>query len=213
MYKQRYSALLKSKGVKYVTLFKNHGSAGGTSIIHTHTQLVAYNKVPKLVQDEIAAVKKNKIRLKSAKGEDDEKKKFDHKCAFCEIAKQESSSPRTVFQNSSFTVFCPYASRYNYEVWLFSKKHIKSIAMLNDSQLIELAEALHFILKGLKELNCGYDYFIHTSPKLPIDGELHFHIEICPRIATWAGFELSTEEVINTVTPEDAAEFYRNAQR
>ena len=38
---------------------------------------------------------------------------------------------------------------------------------------------------------------------------MHFHIEITPRVAEWAGFELSTGTIINTISPEDAAEFYR----
>ena len=42
------------------------------------------------------------------------------------------------------------------------------------------------------------------------DRDLHFHVEICPRLAKWAGFEFGSGIVINTMSPEDAAEFYRN---
>jgi galactose-1-phosphate uridylyltransferase len=49
--------------------------------------------------------------------------------------------------------------------------------------------------------------FLHQAPK----GEkLHMHFEITPRIQTWAGFEMSTSLVINEVSPEDAAKFYRS---
>jgi UDPglucose--hexose-1-phosphate uridylyltransferase len=33
----------------------------------------------------------------------------------------------------------------------------------------------------------------------------HWHIEVYPKLAIWAGFELSTGMYINTVTPESAA--------
>ena len=205
IYKDRSAALLGQKGVKYVTLFKNHGSAGGTSIIHTHAQLVGYNKVPELVNDEIIAARKT--FKPSAKT-----KKEKIECAYCEIAAKETVSPRFVYQNNTFTSFCPYASRYNYEVWIFPKKHIKSISALKEDQLKDLAEIMQLILGKLKELNCSYDFYFHTSPKSKSDGELHFHIEICPRIATWAGFELSTDEIINTMLPEDAANFYKGIE-
>ena len=58
----------------------------------------------------------------------------------------------------------------------------------------------------LKELGVSYNYFLHYAPQ---GEDLHFHIEICPRIADWGGFELGTDTTINSVTPEDAAEFYR----
>ena len=62
------------------------------------------------------------------------------------------------------------------------------------------------ILVKLKQLGVDYNFFLHYAP----DGEdLHFHIEVTPQIATWAGFEFSSETVINTVAPEVAAEFYR----
>jgi UDPglucose--hexose-1-phosphate uridylyltransferase len=40
---------------------------------------------------------------------------------------------------------------------------------------------------------------------------LHFHLELLPRFekVIWAGFEYSTETIINPVPPEDAAAFYR----
>ena len=37
--------------------------------------------------------------------------------------------------------------------------------------------------------------------------------EVAPRIATWAGFENSTDITINSVPPEDAAKFYRGESK
>ena len=62
------------------------------------------------------------------------------------------------------------------------------------------------VLKKLKTLNASYNVFIHYSPN---GKDLHFHIEVAPRFAVWAGFEFSSNDAINSVTPEDAAKFYR----
>ena len=62
------------------------------------------------------------------------------------------------------------------------------------------------VLVKLKKLNAEFNYFLNYS----IGSEdLHFHIRINPRFAIWAGFEWSTDMIINSVSPEDAAKFYR----
>ena len=77
---------------------------------------------------------------------------------------------------------------------------------LEENELMDLALALKKILVKLKKINASYNFFIHYSPEKE---NLHFHIEITPRIATWGGFEISTDATINSVLPEDAARFYR----
>ena len=189
VYKKRVAALSKVKGISYVSVFKNHGPLAGTSLIHSHTQVVAYGKIPNLVAAECKASIKKK------------------KCLYCEIIDEEMQSDRRVYENKSFAAFCPYASRFNYEVWIFPKKHVTNITKLDSAELNLLADVLRKILLGMKKINCSYNFFLHISPKKE---NLHFHIEVCPRISTWAGFEISTDDIINSVSPEDAARFYRS---
>jgi len=188
VYINRIKELNKVKGVKYVCVFKNHGKDAGTSIVHTHTQVLAYNKIPNLIKEEVEACKK-----------------FDG-CPYCDILMSEKDSDRRAFENENFVAFAPYASRFNYEIWIFSKKHKKSLVDFSNDELKDLASIMKQILFRLKELNISYNFQIHNAPD---SGDLHFHIEICPRIAVWGGFELLTDDVINSVPPEDAAKFYR----
>lgn len=188
VYIERINELSKLKETKYVVLFKNHGREAGTSIIHTHTQIASYNKIPALVQDEVDALAK-----------------FDS-CAYCDIINIEKESDRRCFENQSFVAFTPYASRFNYEIWLFPKKHYRNMTELNDNELNDMAEMMSKILRKIKELNCSYNYVLHYAPN---DKDLHFHIEFLPRIATWAGFEFTTNTTVNSTNPEKAAEFYR----
>jgi len=188
VFKIRIKALNSLNGIKYVDVFKNHGKDAGTSLIHSHTQVVALPQIPTLVMEEVKAVRKYK------------------KCPYCGIIKAESSSKRKILETKNIIAVAPFASRFNYEAWIFTKRHKRTMEELEEEELGDLAIILKKILVKLKKLNASYNFFLHYSP----EGEdLHFHIEITPRVATWGGFELSTNAVINSVLPESAARFYR----
>ena len=186
--KLRTIELSRLKGINYVDTFKNHGKDAGTSLMHSHTQVMALPKVPSLVADEIEAAKKY------------------NSCPYCDIIKIEARSKRKIFETKTVIAFAPFASRFNYEAWIFVKKHKKSMEELEEKEIADIASVLKKILVKLKKINASYNFFIHYSPK---GEDLHFHIEITPRLATWGGFEISTDAVINSVLPEDAARFYR----
>ncbi len=187
MFKKRILVNMNCDNIKYVTIFKNQGIKAGTSIQHTHSQLVAYNKVPKLILAKEHAVKKFK------------------ECPYCSIINIEKNSHRRCYENPSFIAFTPYASRFPFEIWIFPKRHVINITEFNDQEFVYLAEILKKIFLKLKLLNADYNFYLQYGIE-----KLHFHIVIAPRLSTWAGFELSTETVINSMTPERAAEFYRS---
>ena len=120
----------------------------------------------------------------------------------------EKGSYRKCFESKYFTAFTPYASRFHYEIAVFSKAHVNSITKMNDITLFDLAKIMKQILAKLKELDAPYNFFLHYNP----DEKYHFHIEFCPRLAIWAGIEFSTGITINSVSPEEAAKFYRGEQ-
>ncbi|MGV8171205.1 MAG: galactose-1-phosphate uridylyltransferase [Candidatus Woesearchaeota archaeon] len=193
LYKNRILELSNKDNIKYVLVFKNYGPEAGTSVKHTHSQVIAFNHVPKLIRDELTAVSNNLM------------------CPYCEILAIERKSYRTCFENDSFVAFTPYASRFNYEIWIFPKRHYVSITQLSDSEMHELAVIMKCVLSKLKILNCSYNYYIHDCPKdfVTHPKNLHFHIEITPRIDTLGAVELGAETYINRVSPETAAKFYR----
>ena len=85
---------------------------------------------------------------------------------------------------------------------------VKNITELKENETKDLAVILKKILNRLKTINASYNFFLHYAPDKE---DLHFHIEVTPRLATWAGFEFSTNATINSVTPEEAAEIVINA--
>ena len=191
IYKERIKELSQPEEIKYVIVFKNHGAEAGTSLIHSHTQVSSINIIPPLVMDEVNASE----RYMS--------------CPYCSVIDIEKNSYRKCFENNTFVAFTPYASRFNYEIWVFPKRHVNNITKLTEDETKDLAEIMKNILDKLKKKDLSFNFFLHHAPK---HQDLHFHIEITPRHATWAGFEFSSDIIINSVTPEDAAKYYREEE-
>ena len=186
VYQQRIKDVRGKEGVKYASLFKNHGPDAGTSIAHSHSQLIGYNLVPEIIKQKLKKSRKH------------------GKCLYCEVIEAEKDSDRRCFENEMFIAFTPYASRFNYEIWLMPKKHISDFSKLNPWQLDQFCDIFMLILKKLKKIGCSFNFYFQNY------GKMHFHVEFCPRIATWAGFEFSTDTIINSMSPEEAAKFYRD---
>ncbi len=185
VYIQRIAALSVKEGIGYVQIFKNHEEAAGTSIKHSHSQIIAYDNIPSHVRQELHGASLYPC------------------CPYCEIIEKEKDSYRRSFENNTCIAFTPYASRFPFEIWLFPKKHSRGLDELEN--LRDFCELLKKILDKLKELNAPFNYILHYAPT---GTDLHLHLEILPRLTTWAGFEYSGT-VINPLPPEDAAKFYR----
>jgi UDPglucose--hexose-1-phosphate uridylyltransferase len=154
--------------------------------------------VPKNVEDEMKASREFWSKNK--------------KCAICSISEEESKGSRLVLENSRFTVFAPYASVYPMEFWIVPKKHEVTPLSLSQGEVKTLAETMKTCLGALKTLvnDPPYNYGFHLALDKEASEYYHWHLEVYPKLAIWAGFELSTGMYINTVTPEAAAESMRN---
>lgn len=200
-FQSRYIDLMNKKSVNYIDIFHNHGPGAGASIPHPHSQLMAIPVVSPAVQAELDGAEKYHRQNKH--------------CVYCAMLSWEREhGKRLVFENEEFAVFCPFASRANFEMWLAPKKHKPYFERINDQEKVAAGEALQNVLSRLdRKLNDpDLNFYIHTSP---CDGRdyphFHWHIEILPKLNDWAGFEISTGIEIITVSPEDAAEFLRDA--
>jgi len=192
MYAKRTAALSKIKNIDYILCFKNQGSKAGASIVHAHSQIFATDITPSEIKEEL------KLSLEY---------RLNHKtCAYCDIIEKEMKSPRKIYEDKFIAAFAPYASQYHYEAWIFTKRHLDNITKLNDHEFKSFAKSLKKILIKLSKLNLSFNYFLHQSIS---DNDQHFYLKIQPRDSIWAGVELGSGLIINSVTPEAAAEFFR----
>ena len=197
-YIDRLRELSSKPYVKYVSIFRNHGLKAGASLSHAHSQVIATPFIPRIVKEELEASKKFWTKNK--------------KCIFCDILEKELDGPRLILENADYVVFAPWASVNPLEFWIIPKKHEATLLELSQTDVKTLAKTLKACLNGLKKLlhDPPYNYGFHLAINKSSRRFYHWHLEIYPRLAIWAGFEKSTGMYINTVTPEAAAESLRN---
>jgi UDPglucose--hexose-1-phosphate uridylyltransferase len=206
-YIDRMTDLEKDKRFKYALVFKNYGwVAGGGSVKHSRSQLIATPVNPKRVKEELVGAHKYY--------------EYHERCVFCDLIRQEiESKDRLILDIDGFIAIVPFASRFPFEVWIFSKKHSCDFVSLDMESRLNLGRILKQVLSKLKKgLNDPpYNYILHTAPfrrpKLgywkSIDQDYHWHIEITPRLTRVAGFEWGTGFYICPLPPENAAKFLR----
>lgn len=212
MYRERLIDLQRDPRFRYVLIFRNRGSVAGASLAHPHTQIIATPITPRTVANE----------LQSARDHYNVKER----CIFCDIIAQElQAHSRIVAADPDFVSWCPYASRFPFEMTLAPRQHAHDFATLDDVQIVKLARHLREVITRMKRsLNDPpYNYLIHTAPSYQyqsrrlgywttIDRDWHWHMEILPRLTKVAGFEWGSGFYINPTPPEDAAKFLSEVQ-
>ncbi len=202
-YHQRYVDLMKEHENMMAIFFRNHGAGAGASLLHPHSQLIVTGMVP------------HYIRWRESEAE----RYFDKwgRCVYCDILEFElKESRRILFENNSFISFIPYAADVPFETWIIPKRHAADFSSINDQEKTDLSYSLQYILSMLYEnLNDpDYNYIINSSAKYR-DGEpqLHWYLQILPRLTTKAGFEIGSGISVNPSLPEKDADFLKEAQK
>jgi UDPglucose--hexose-1-phosphate uridylyltransferase len=192
-YKDRLTDMAHKPYVQHVQIFRNHGLEAGASLSHAHSQIIASPILPTTIDRELAGSKSYENQHS--------------RCVFCDLIKNESLTPRHILDNEHFTVFAPYASVNPMEFWIVPKRHDPNILNLTTAEVEAFAITLKTSLKALKDLvnDPPYNYGIHLSINKDTKDYYHWHLEVYPSLAIWAGFEKSTGMYINTVPPETAA--------
>ncbi len=197
VFSRRISELKKDGRLEYVLIFKNEGEIAGSTLEHTHSQLIALPVMPFLIQEEIH----NARQYYSDK----------EQCVFCDIIRQETADrTRLISENESYVSIAPFASRTPFETWILPKSHESSFAP--DGTFSLLAQILQKTLRQIEKiLNLPpYNMMIHTSPlRDELNKYYHWHIEIKPKLSQTAGFEWGSGFYINPTPPEKAAKFMR----
>jgi UDPglucose--hexose-1-phosphate uridylyltransferase len=190
-------------GIEYVSIFKNVGAAAGASLLHSHSQLIATETLPKQVQaigDRVAQHWANTGC-----------------CLQCDILRGELSDGRRVIAKSDhFVAYCPFAGRVPYLIRVVPRVHADRFEEADDAVLADLAQLTHRLVGWLERIQqpSAYNYTLHTRPPSSTDDEsFHWWMELFPRMTTFAGFEWASDCFINPLMPETAAAHFRELAR
>lgn len=201
-FRDRLVDLKNDARLKYVMIFKNHGEAAGATLEHSHSQLIALPIVPRQVVEE----------LKGAR----EYYSVKDRCIFCDIVRQETKEQiRVVYENEHFAVVAPYAPRFPFETWILPRKHDSAFQSSPAHFFTGLAAAIKVLAMKIDRVldSPAYNLVIHTAPLGdPPTEHYHWHVEFVPKLTKVGGFEWGSGFYINPTSPEEAAQFLREAK-
>jgi UDPglucose--hexose-1-phosphate uridylyltransferase len=196
-YHRRYLELMKAHENAMILIFRNHGERAGTSLAHPHSQIIVTGVIP------------NHLRHR----EEEARRYYDDlgRCVYCDILKFElKERRRVVFENDSFLGYVPFAASVPFEVIIMPRRHAAGFGQVTETEKADLSQALRDVLARLyRKLNDpDYNYVIYTSDRFTTnEPQLHWFLDITPRLTTQAGFEIGTGININPSMPEEDADF------
>ncbi len=170
LWRKRFEELGAIRGIRYVLIFENKGAVIGVTMPHPHGQIYAFPLVPPRVAQELAAAREYRRRR--------------GRCVFCDVLRRERKDARRLIgENDHFTAFIPFYARWPYEVHIYSRRHIGTLAQFRPAEEPALAEMLKWVtLKydNLFQMSFPYMMLVHQAPVGGTFPEFHFHIEFYP---------------------------------
>ncbi|MEE2935958.1 MAG: DUF4921 family protein [Planctomycetota bacterium] len=195
-YRDRLQFWRSISGISYLSVFKNVGGRAGASLSHSHSQLIATNRLPAQVKDSIDLMRRHRAATGC--------------CLMCDLVRGElKSKQRVIWADNALVAFCPFASHLPMQVRVTTQDHEDCFENLDNCRLESISRLVGRVVSWLEKLRPGtaYNYCLHTRPPTMDETHESFHwwIDIFPRMTQVAGFEWSSQCMINPILPEDSA--------
>jgi len=201
--RDRLVMLSAREDLAWATVFKNAGAGAGASLEHVHSQIVALDFVPPIVAAERAAA-------------------MTPEGSFGELLHRAARDGRIVAECRGLVALVPPAPRQPLECWILPAGPEPQFYRAGDASVGALATLTRWFVERLERLAPGADYnwWLHDAPfrmeEQPPSGAAsgagwHWHLEILPRLAALAGFELGTGCHITTLSARETARLLRGA--
>lgn len=195
-YQERIRHWRDQPGVRYISVFKNVGGEAGASLQHAHSQLIAIDRRPRHVTNVVDRMRHHQATTGC--------------CLQCDLIRAELKSKRRIIgQTESLVAYCPFSSRLPMMVRITSKSHQAYFEDLTAPIIDEVSRLATRVVSWIEKTRPGtaYNHLLHTCPPGVTGGEdsYHWSMEIFPRLTQVAGFEWSSQCMINPIMPELAA--------
>jgi UDPglucose--hexose-1-phosphate uridylyltransferase len=198
-YRRRLNHWRAQRGLKYAVVFKNYGADAGASLVHSHSQLISLDFVPRDIEriNERLTLHYNKYG----------------RCYICQIVDEEGErNERVLLSTNGFVALCPFASRFPFSFTIVPRTHRSCFEEIAPHELHDLATVVKATLSALESAqpSAAYNFVLQTSPFRSLHEEaFHWRLRVIPRLSKVAGFEWGSDCFINTITPEHAARVLR----
>jgi UDPglucose--hexose-1-phosphate uridylyltransferase len=195
---RRVRRLEENAATKSITVFRNEGFSAGASLPHIHSQIIALNTIPPQAVARFRQSAEHRRQTGSS---------LLHDLYDAEL----SDGNRIISANADCVTMCPYAGRVSWQVRIAPRKSVAtSFSSCPESVMLQIAGMLHASAVAID--NCAGPLamnllLVQPSSEQSDDG---WFLDLMPRPARMAGFELATDVDIVTVSPEAAAESLRN---
>ncbi len=209
VFQARITDLKNDIRLRYAVICKNVEMAGQALMPHPHSQIIALPEIPPVVKEILHRATEYYLQKE--------------RCMYCDLIHQESADKvRLVCENQDFLALCPYASSTPFEIRIYPRKHDPDFSTMDESRRMELADitcqVFDKLFRTLKQP--AVHLTIHSAPIAndPLtslefgqwtDAAYHWHLVIVPEIAAGPPLALGESISVNTVLPEDAANFLR----
>ncbi|MDO8559716.1 MAG: DUF4931 domain-containing protein [bacterium] len=181
-------------------VFKNYGPDAGASLEHPHTQIIGLPFIP-------AEPLERWNRLEQY---------YYHNgvSIFTRALEKARAADLIVLENDAFVCYCPYESRFPFEMWIMPKEdvaHFDDLQPHYDPLAQIISQTFRLLEKAVGFLPPFNAYLDEGPPRVKrnCNGFYRFRYRIMPRLSRIAGLELATGCFINTVPPEQAAKRLR----
>lgn len=189
---QQRLAMLEESPLAWATVFKNSGAGAGASLEHLHSQLIGLDFVPPVIAAELAA---------AATTAD----------PFGDLIRQAEATGCLVASADDLVALVPPAPRQPFETWILPRRPAAHFHSSGTHHAAALARLTQDVIARLERAVPGADFnwWLHQAPFTRAGGageaRWHWHLEILPRLAAFAGFELGTGCHVSTMAPHEAA--------
>jgi UDPglucose--hexose-1-phosphate uridylyltransferase len=191
--RRRLAMLDGAAGIAWATVFKNSGPQAGASLEHLHSQLIGLDFVPPVMEAKLAAIREP-----------------GH--SFTDMIQQAEACGCLVAEAGDVVAIIPPAPRQPFETWILPREPEPLFSATSSERVAAVADLTRHVVARLDAAVPGADYnwWLHQAPfgsrAEEVARQWHWHLEILPRLAPLAGFELGTGCHITTLAPEESAQ-------
>ncbi len=204
----RVADLRRDTRIACISLFKNEGADAGATQPHIHTQLIALPVIPQPLRHYYERCTNHF-------------KEAGTSLLQSIVAYERQAQDRVVLEQDGFIAYCPYASAFPFEVIIASDSVFGQVDTLHTADKEVVAVVLEAVLDRLQtQLGCiAFNLEVATPPLRDdthfglleeADAKFGFMVRIMPRIYRLGGFEITSQTIINPVSPEEAALLLRD---